>query len=402
MTERRSARWWIGCLAVAGIAVLAVGPWLYRRLADNNAIGSNGDAVAQHKGEDAHTEHPLAAEQPQARALIAKSYEAALRSPHRLEWAPEEVRPSNVVFDLCDDAQAKMAGLAFNALDYDRSSLGVNCQTFERRFAYVPPNEAMRLADSYEEAEALLRELAEKGSIKGEPFNKPVGMLMGHRGPLAVDMEPCGNGFGCARATMDVGHGATRGMFANVSTQVAHNVAIRAGHVVARHPLSVQPGENTAFEIPAELTPAELATLTITATFVDSADPRRAVLLMGAPGDITGPRDELAKRFYGIDPLRDPPELTYFSEVLMLENSTTHPAAAQTLPGKVLDSPTAVVALLDENQKVVQVLRPPITSDNDGAKHTPITTMAWAGTYTIGFVVPPGIAQYAISVGGAE
>jgi hypothetical protein len=191
-------------------------------------------------------------------------------------------------------------------------------------------------------------------------------------------------------------------MFANVSDQVAHNVTIRAGKVVARYSLSVQPGEYTAFELPAELNAAELATLSITATFVAAADPRRAVHLLGAPGDITGPRDELAKRYFGIDLARDPPTIAYFLEVVMLESSTTHPGLAQTLPGQALDSPTAVVALLDERRKVIQVLQPPVTSDTHGAKKMPITTMALGETYTIGFVMPPEVAEYSMSIGGAE
>lgn len=316
------ARLWIGFVAVAVVAVFVLGAWVYRRWEGSSAVGPSHDDVVD-------TAHSDERAQEQARELVAKSYEAALRSPHRLEWEPEEV-------------------------------------------------------------------------TRGEQFEEPVGMLMGHRGVRAVNMNPCGAGFGCAGATIDVGRGTTRGMFCNVSEQVAHNVTIRAGQVAARHPLSVQPGESTAFELPAELSPAELATLNITATFVEHADPRRAVLLMGAPGDITGPRDELATSFHGIDLQRDPPVITYFSEALMLENSTTHPSAAQSLPGQVLDSPTAVVALLDENQKVIQVLRPPVTSDKHSAKHMPITTMAFVETYAIGFVVPPGVAQHSISVGGAE
>jgi hypothetical protein len=382
MLAAARSRLWAGLAAVAAIALLAVGPRLYRR----------GLAPEQQP----------APEPEETRELVAKRYEAALRSPHRLEWAPEEIIPSNVVFDLCDDVQAQEAGLFSSALNDAREAFGVDCRTSERRFAYIPPNESMRTASSYEEAVADLTELAEKGSIKGERFTKPVGVLMGHYGSWATDLDPCGPGFGCARASIDVSRGTTRGMFANVSDQVAHSVTIRAGTVVAHYPLSVQPGENTAFELPAELSAVELATLSITATFVGSADPRRAVRLLGAPGDITGPRDELAKRYLGIDLSRDPPTITYFLEAVMLENSTTHPGVTQTLPGQVLDSPTAVVALLDENRKVIHVLRPPVTFDKDGRSPVPVTTMAFGESHAIGFVMPPEVAQYSISIGGAE
>lgn len=396
----------MGFAAVAAIALLAVGPRLYRQWGGAaDAPRSNESARDPSKVDGVGMPPPeqqLAPEQEETSEQVASRYQAALHSPHRLESTPEEITPSNTVFDLCDKAQAAEAGLSSDQIEDARSLYAVDCRTSERRFAYIPPNESMRTVNSYEEAVADLTEFAEKGSIKGEHFPKRLGALMSHRGPPAGNMDPCGPGFGCDRASIDASRGTTRGMFANISDQVAHNVTIRAGTVVAHYPLSVQPGENTAFELPAELSTAELATLSITATFVGSADPRRSVLLLGAPGDITGPRDELAKIYFGIDPRRDPPTITYFLEAIMLEHSTSHPGAAQTLPGHVLDSPVAVVALLDENRKVMQVLRPPVTFDKDGRSPVPVTTMAFFDTYTIGFVMPLEVAGYSISIGGAE
>jgi hypothetical protein len=433
VNKYRSAQLWIGLAALAAIALLAIRLWASSQRGGTGAPETNHDDVADAPVGDQHAArkvgHAPAAsdatapapkkgvvgkpeparegtpEQQEARALTAKRYKAAQHSPNRLEWAPEEVRPSNMVFDLCDDVQAREAGLAINALNEDRHNLGVDCKTSAHRFAYIPPNEAMRFANSYEEANALLEEFAKKGSIKGEKFDKPVGTLMGHRGPWPVDiglaLDPCGTGFGCAAASINVSRGATRGVFANVSDEVAHNVTISAGNVVARYPLSVQPGESSAFVLPAELSYAELATLNITATFAGKADPRRAVLLMGAPGAITAPRAELAKRYFGIAPAGGPDVITYFVEALMLENSTTHPDAAQSLPNQTLDAPIAVVALLDEHFKVIEVLQLPVTLDETG-KPVPVSSMAFVKTYTIGFVMPPEVGQSFISVGGAE
>lgn len=427
MNERPRVGLWVGIAAVVAIGLLALGAWRFNQpgvpsaptanhgdvadapLGDQRAGGTVGhSAAAPSKTRVGGTPAPqpqTTSEREEARAQMAKRYKAALFSPQRLEWAPEEVRPSDTVFDLCDDVQAREAGLSVDALEEDRRNLGIDCRTSDHRFGYIPPNEALRFANTHDEAQALLKEFADKGSLKGEKFKKPVGVLMGHSGPWPVDiglaLDPCGTGFGCAAASIDVSHGTTRGLFSNVSDEVAHNVNIRAGNVVAHHPLSVQPGESNAFELPAELGAAELATLSITATFVASADPRRSVLLMGAPGDITAPREELAKRYYGIDSVGDP-VITYFVEALMLERSTNHPEAVQSLPGQVLDAPTAVIALLDVHFKVIKVLHPPVTFDATGTAPKPVASMAVNETYAIGFVRPPEAGQAYISIGGAE
>jgi hypothetical protein len=311
-----------------------------------------------------------------------------------------------MVYDLCDDVQAAEAGLHSNALEEERRAFGIDCKNSNaQRFGFIPaPNDAMRFARSYEEANALLKEFATMRSIRGEKFDKPVGTLLGHRGPWPVDiglaLEPCGSGFGCAPATINVSGGATLGLFSNVANEVAHDVTIIAGHAVAHHPLSVQPGETSAFMLPAELSEAELATLTITATFAGKADPRRGVNLLGVPGDITGSRHELAAQFFGIPPT-GPAEITYFSEQIMLEKSTNHPDAAQSLPKGVLEAPVAVVALLDRSFRVVDVLQPTVISEETGHP-LPVTAMVSVKNYGIGFVVPPGAGQPFISVGGAE
>ena len=430
MNERSRVGLWIGLAAVAVIGLLAVGARHHDRSGESSASSAkanHGDATdepleAQRAagavghasaapsksktgvGATPNAKPQTEAEREEARALTAKRYKAAQFSRNRIEYETEEVRPSDTVFDLCDDVQAREAGLAFNALDDDRHSLGIDCRTSDHRFGYIAGNEALRFANTYGEAQALLKEYATKGSIKGEKFQKPIGTLMGHRGPWPVDMglalDPCGEGFGCAAASIDISRGSTRGVFANVSEDVAHDVTISAGNVVVHHPLSVQPGESSAFELPGELSAADLATLNISASFVASPDPRRSVRLMAAPGDITGPRAELAKSYYGIDPAGAPPEITYFLEAFMVERSTSHPEAA--LPGGVLDAPTAVVALLDTNLKVIGVLRPLVTFEEEGAKPAPTKTMAASLTYTIGFVRPPEAGQVFISIGGAE
>lgn len=349
MNKHPRAWLWIG-VTVAAFELLAVGSWVRNSLSERPARDASHSSASHNAVGDASApQQQTVLEQEEARVLTAQRYKAAQRSPHRLEWAPEPIPPE---------------------------------------LATTSSNDA----------------------IDDEMFPKPIGMLMGHHGTWPVDaglaLDPCGDGFGCARATIQASRGTTRGLFANVSDQVAHNVTIRAGHVVARHPLSVQPAESTAFELPAELSTAELSTLSITATFVARADPRRAVLLMGEPGDISAPRNELAKHFYGIgaagDAWGDASVITYYSEVLMLEHSTTHPGAAQSLPGQVLDAPTVIVTVLDENLKVMQVLRPPVTSDEQTGKPVPVSQLGFTHTYTIGFISHPDAGQLLISVGGAE
>ena len=191
MNEHHSARR-VGFAAVAAVALLAVGAWAYRQWGGSRAPKPNHLADAPlgdpSKNDDVGLPPPEQQPAPQpeeARELVAKSYQAALHSPHRLEWEPEEVVPSNKVFDLCDDEQAKEAGLFLDAANDARDSLSVDCDTSQNRFAYRAPHEALRFANSPEEAQALLTEFAEHRTIKGERFRKPVGMLLGHRGPRA-------------------------------------------------------------------------------------------------------------------------------------------------------------------------------------------------------------------------
>jgi hypothetical protein len=320
----------------------------------------------------------------------------AERSPHRLEWTPEEYRPSDTVFDLCDDDQAIMAGLDSSQLQDQRYRLNIDCSTGQNRYGYVPPGDTLRQASGYNEALEALKKFANKKAGAKDP-----GILMGHFGPswrdLGLELQSVSDGFGVARSTFLVAGGVSRGLFANVSEQVAHNVVLAAGNSIVRYPLSVQPGETTVFEFPEELNEMQLAGLAISATFAANADPNRSLLITGTPGNWSGPREKLVELNPPVD-IRHVPEMTnYFETQLWFKSPSSHPDADA---GRVIRAPVVIAASLDSQRKVIDVVLPQVVM-RDG-QNSPVATIAIEETPSVGFVVSPDASTLIISAGGAD
>ncbi|MFM2418261.1 MAG: hypothetical protein RL385_2984 [Pseudomonadota bacterium] len=320
----------------------------------------------------------------------------AERSPHRLEWKPEEYRPSDTVFDLCDDDQAIMAGLDSSQLQDQRYRLNIDCSTSQNRYGYVPPGDTLRQASTYNGALEGLKAFAAKKAGEKEP-----GILMGHFGPswrdLGLELQSVGEGFGVARSTFVVAGGVTRGLFANVSEQVAHNVVMVAGNSRVRYPISVQPGETTVFEFPEELDEIQLAELTMSANFAGKADPNRSLLITGTPGNWSGPKEKLAELNPPID-LTHVPELTnYFETQLWFKSPSSHPDADA---NRVVRAPVVIAASLDSQRRVIDVVVPRVIM-RDG-NNSPVSAIALEETPSVGFVVSPDTSTLIISAGGTE
>jgi len=161
VNEHRNARLWIAFAAVAAIALLVVGPRLYRQwggsrapspshddvadapLGDKRAASTVGRAVGAPPKNDgvgmpaSAPDQQTAPDQEEARELLKKSFTAAQFSPHRLEWEPEEVTLSNTVLDLCNDEQAAQAGLQAGALDDTRYSSVACARSSSSMFSVV-------------------------------------------------------------------------------------------------------------------------------------------------------------------------------------------------------------------------------------------------------------------------
>jgi hypothetical protein len=320
----------------------------------------------------------------------------AERSPHRLEWKTEEHRPSDTVFDLCDDDQAIMAGLDSSQLQDQRYRLNIDCSTGQNRYGYVPPGDTLRQASGYKEALEALKKFAEKKAGEREP-----GILMGHFGPswrdLGLELQSASDGFGVAPSTFLVAGGVSRGVFANVSEQVAHNVVLAAGNSIVRYPLSVQPGETTVFEFPEELDEMQLAGLAISATFASNSDPNRSLLITGTPGNWSGRREKLAELNPPVDLLHVPEMTNYFETQLWFKSPSSHPDADA---GRVIRAPVVIAASLDSQRKVIDIVLPRIVM-RDG-HNSPVAAIAIEEAPSVGFVVSPNASTLIISAGGED
>jgi hypothetical protein len=317
----------------------------------------------------------------------------AERSLHRLEWKQDDYRPTESVFDLCNDDQATMAGLDSSMLPDQRYRLNIDCMSSRNRFGYVPPGDTLRQANSRDEAIQALEQFAAK--------SRQPGMLMGHTGPswreLGLSLQPAGEGFAVVRGSIRTAGGATRGLFVSVSEQVAHNVVLTSEDSVVRYPLSVQPGETTAFEFPVELGDDQLARLTIAAQFVGEPDQRRSLLITGTPGSWSGSKKNLAKLHPPVDLSGAGNNLHYFETQLWFRAAPSLPEAEA---GRAIRAPVVIAAALDSQHKVIALFRPPVVTRDD--KNSSVSSVALQEAPSVGFLTPAASSALIICAGGAD
>ncbi len=355
-----------GAVALLGVAAVMLSPGCGR--ASGPTVQFNAAASDAPPSEGPATDGPR------------ESLDAAAAEP--LARAPEPMIEEGM-YDLCDDKQAAYAGLDGGALKEDRAALGLDCS--------APDAGAPRYRYLYEDGETVVVSAEERSSFTPDPG--------GHASPLSrlgswalhYEAPAKGESLEVLNASVTVADGTVRGLVRNGRQKFARSVAVTATTQdgqsgVAPIPFTMQPGESAPFEIP-DLPDVSAATvdLTVAATFSDAPDPRRAVRVMGAPGYWTGPVDEFPGIRSAAQALPASGTVSLFQTILQYEEPTSHPAVARSMAGTSIQ-PAAVVARLDEQERVIEVFEPQVFNDTGD----PVGRLSLKGIALIGFETGQG------------